>query len=582
MDHRIIHTVIMGICLFTFIGIAGAARPEYVPGELIIRLAPEVTLMKSGSGIVTKDFPGIDALNEKFEVMEYRRIFRSETLKDVYVWTLRTDAEMRDIADQYEKQTGVVYASPDYYAGFGSAYESRDTLPDDTYFDDQWGLHNTGQAGGTVDADIDAPEAWDITTGSSSVIIAILDTGIDLDHPDLAGNLMTGYDIFNDDDDPQDDNGHGTHVAGIAGAIGNNFEGISGACWNCTLMPVKVLGVDGYGPYSQIVLGIEYAANNGADVINLSLGSETFSPSLQDAVNYAHGLGCVVVGASGNFNREDPFYPAACDNVLGVAALDRNDMKYTLSGYGDWVDLAAPGVSIMSTVWNDTYASWSGTSMAAPFVSGVAGLLFSANPGWTNSLVEAQMIRLADDVDGVNPGYAGKLGSGRVNAYNGLTTTPLPELSVSAVDVNDPAPGDEDGVLDPDETVDIIVTLHNTWGAVTGVTGTLSTSDPEITINDDTGTFGDIGSQQSIDNTSDPFNVTLDTDCPAGHVISFDLDVQDSRAVWNLMFELVTGSREYTVPTIISTDTTWIENETYLVTGNVLVWQNAILTIQPG
>ncbi len=560
---------------------AHASLPKYVPGELIVGFGVDVKFHDSGKGKIESDLQDINEISQNCGISDVRPLFKAYKPSRAFVLSFPVDSDMESIARQYIGLSTVEYATPNYYAGIGSGSGARATIPNDLYFSDQWALDNTGQTGGTVDADIDAPEAWDTETGDAGVIIAILDTGIDLDHPELLGKLVAGYDFINSDSNPQDDNGHGTHVAGIAGAGSNNSVGIAGVCWGCSLMPVKVLGADGYGPFSQIVAGIEFAADNGANVINLSLGSETYSQSLQDAVDYAYTLGCVVIGASGNFNHDDPFYPAACNNVIGVTALDHDDIKYQLAGFGGWVDLAAPGVGIISTVFNDTYSTWSGTSMAAPFVSGVAGLLFSANPTWTNNLVNAQLLRLTDSVAGANPDYTGNLGTGRVNAASVLSTLPSPDISVESVSVIDPAPGDDDGIIDPDETVDVVITLINAWGPVTGLTGTLSTVDAFVTMNDTAGSFGNLGSQETIDNSSDPFNLTLLNTCPAGHVITFDLLIQDDGSQsWNLPVQLVTGSLEYTVPSLILVDTTWSTNETYLITSDVLV--RALLTVEPG
>ncbi len=581
-----------------------ASNTCYIPNELILKFNHPVTLSISTAGVVQTKVDSIDFLNREYQAVSFRKVFRNSELSDIYVFTFDKDCDMEALSKRYEKNSAILYASPNYIASFGSGGDSRQNYPDDSSFSDQWGLDNTGQTGGTPDADIDAPEAWDLETGNANVIIAILDTGIDLDHPDLDGKIwinmdeiagngidddhngfiddVNGWDVVNSDPMPQDDNGHGTHVAGIAGAHTNNAQGVAGVCWECTLMPIKILNTVGNGTYSQISAGIEYAADNGAKILNLSLGSETYSQLLQDTVDYAHNLGCVVVGAAGNFNNSNPFYPAACNHVLGVAALDHNDEKYQLSGFGTWIDLCAPGVNIQSTVYPDTYASWSGTSMAAPFVSGVAGLLFSANASWSNNLVEAQMERLADNVEASNPDYIEQLGQGRVNAHTCISTSPAPDISYISCTINDPAPGDADGVLDPNETLDLIVSLHNAWGDTSNVIAALSTSDTYITINDANSNFGAIGSQHTVSNSSSPFNITLSSSCPSGHQVLFDLDVQDAFLnTWHFQLTVITGSVEYSVPALILFNTTWYQNNTYIVqTSGVTV--RAVLTIEPG
>ncbi len=580
------------------------AGSEYVPGELIIKLTHAVEPDVKDDGTILFGIFAVDGLNVRYGLTGSRRLFQSSSLSKIYLLDFNNRTDMEKIALEYSRISSVEYAEPNYYAGIASSWGSR-TDPDDQYFDQQWGLHNEGQTGGTADADIDAPEAWEIETGTSNIVIAMIDTGIDLDHEDLANNIwvnddeipdnetdddgngfvddMNGWDFVNSDSAPQDDNGHGTHTSGIAAAETNNNQGTAGVCWECRLMSVKTLGDDGNGTYSDIVEGVDYAANNGADVINLSLGSLTYSQSLQDAITAAHDAGCVIVGAAGNFDVEDPFYPAACENVIAVAALDHNDVKYQLSGYGEWVDLAAPGASIMSTAYHDAYSQWSGTSMAAPFVSGVAGLLFSYNSDWDNGSVEAQMLNTADSVDGHNPSYAGLLGNGRVNAYYCLSGSAEPALEFASFMIDDPYPGDEDGVLDPNETADLVVTLYNSWGDASSVQGTLSTTDSNVTVTSAVSDFGDVEALRYIDNGSDPFELALSDTCPPGHEINLNLHAQDSASnEWDFDIILTAGSWEYPVPTFINTDTTWEENAAYLISGNVLVTDGAVLTIEPG
>ncbi|SVC72622.1 uncharacterized protein METZ01_LOCUS325476, partial [marine metagenome] len=200
-------------------------------------------------------------------------------------------------------------------------------IPNDTYYDNQWALNNTGQAisyngntVGTPGADIDAERAWDITTGNSNVIIAILDTGIDLDHPDLQSGIIGGYDFVNNDSNANDGNMHGTACASIAAGRTNNLIGVSGICWDCSLMPVKVLSDDGFGDFDDIVNGVIWASDNGAKVISMSLGGGGYVSSFDNAIDYAHNNGTIVISASGNDNGSIS-YPAAYDNSVSVGAM---------------------------------------------------------------------------------------------------------------------------------------------------------------------------------------------------------------------------------------------------------------------
>ncbi|HDN80020.1 MAG TPA: peptidase S8, partial [Chloroflexi bacterium] len=294
--------------------------------------------------------------------------------------------------------------------------------PNDSYYETyQWNLRR-----------INAPSAWGITTGNDT-IIAILDTGVDTGHPDLAAKIVNGYDFVNGDSDPSDDNGHGTHVAGIAAAVSNNGIGIAGVSWGARIMPVKVMDADGEGSHYDIANGIIWAANNGARIINLSLGSQASSQTLQNAVNEAYTKGCLLVAAAGNYYQEgNPvIYPAAYPNVLAVAATGYNDEHASYSEAGDYVDVAAPGGNpesdadtdpnhwIMSTFWRGKgygdYLWMAGTSQAAPHVAGLAALVWTVNPSLSNDGVASVITSSAVDI-----GDLGKddfFGYGRIDAY---------------------------------------------------------------------------------------------------------------------------------------------------------------------
>lgn len=238
--------------------------------------------------------------------------------------------------------------------------------PNDPAFADQWGL-----------AKIRCPQAWDITFGLPSVVVAIVDSGIDLEHPDFVGKLTPGWDFANNDADPDDDYGHGTHCAGTAGATTDNGIGVAGVGFNCRLMPVKVLDKNGSGTVAELVQGIYFAVNNGAKVISLSLVSSSGSQSLQNAVDYAWNHGVVICCAAGNSGSTTVRYPAGYTNSIAVASTTSSDERSSFSNYGPWVDVAAPGSSIYSTVAPNGYSWKSGTSMAAPHVAGLAALLWS-------------------------------------------------------------------------------------------------------------------------------------------------------------------------------------------------------------
>ncbi len=326
-------------------------------------------------------------------------------------------ASVADALARLRSHPFVVHAEPDYTVRIAAT-------PNDPQFSSLWGLHNTGQSGGTPDADIDAAEAWELVTGSSSTIIAVIDTGIDYRHPDLAANMWVnagevagdgidndangfvddvhGYDFINGDGNPLDDHGHGTHVAGTIGAVGNNGIGIAGINWNTRIMALKFLGADGSGSTSDAIRALNYAVQMGAHISNNSYGDADFSAAFRDAIAAAGAVGHVFVAAAGNSgtnNDASPFYPAAYDvsNLISVAATDPNDQLASFSNYGaTTVDLAAPGVDIYSTQPSNSYSTASGTSMASPHVAGVAGLVKSQHPNWSATQIVDQILSTVD------------------------------------------------------------------------------------------------------------------------------------------------------------------------------------------
>ncbi|MDL1988603.1 MAG: S8 family serine peptidase [Deltaproteobacteria bacterium] len=434
-------------------------RIKYAPHEIIVKFKPTVKSQLSISvtpeAVVETNIHSIDRLNRKFKVKALSKVFKGKKpktirrvmvnvpdeelpdLSTVYRAKLPDDVDIFQAISEYRQDPSVEYAEPNYLATIFSTY------PNDTFFPAQWSLHNTGESGGTNDADIDAPEAWDTTTGSSDVVVvAIIDTGVFLEHSDLGENIwqntgetpgngtdddnngfvddVNGWDFYNDDNNPVDDNEHGTHVAGISSAVTDNGTGIAGVSWNSKIMAVKVLGSGGSGPYSGVANGIVYAADNGADVINLSLGGAFSSCTLREAIDYAYAHNCVIVASSGNTGDSTINYPAGDDKVIAVAATDYDDVRANFSTYGQVIDVAAPGVSIYSTVLNNGYNTFDGTSMAAPHVSGIVALILSNNPQVTNTYIRKLLYICAEDIG--SEGWDKYTGFGRVNAFRALTS----------------------------------------------------------------------------------------------------------------------------------------------------------------
>ncbi|MDH4197152.1 MAG: S8 family peptidase [Candidatus Aminicenantes bacterium] len=328
----------------------------------------------------------------------------------------------------------VRYAEPDYYVRIH-------VTPNDEFFGRQYALSNPGDRlalpgspTGTANADIHATAAWEETTGQPTVVVAVLDTGVDLEHPDLKNKLVSrGRDLVNDDLDASDDQWHGTHIAGIIGAETNNGFGIAGVAWNCKILPVKVLDKTGVGTASQVAIGIIWAADNGAHVINMSFGGDESAESVKDALKYAYTKKVVCIASVGN-DGKDVDYPAAYDDyVLAVAATDYTDEWPSYSSPGSEVDVAAPAESVLSLVptWSVAaddfpYRFRSGTSMAAAHVSGLAALIRSVRP-WLTAKDIMNVIRYtADDVNGDKlPGIDKYLGYGRINMERALVPAKL-------------------------------------------------------------------------------------------------------------------------------------------------------------
>lgn len=450
---------------------------QYKPGVLIVKLRSLRANFAPArvNGIAVVGASAVDNLNKRFAVNAAERVFRGVkapnarvrsavsgrevSVPDLYpVLRLRlpADADVRAAAEAYRKLPEVAYAEPDYIQHILA-------VPDDPQFGSLWGLNNTGQTGGTPDADIDAPEAWAITTGSTQVLVAVVDTGIDHTHPDLSANIwqnpgeipangldddgngyiddVRGYDFAYDDAAPTDGYGHGTHVAGTIGAAGNNATAVAGVNWHVKIAAVKGLDDYGSGTESALAQCIIYAANIGARVINNSWGpgGSGGAPTalLKEAIDYAAASGALVVFAGGNSNSEETG-AAGYAPVLGVAATDSRDKRAYFSQYGAWVDISAPGTSILSTVPNGLTATYSGTSMASPHVAGAAALVWSRYPQWSAAQVRSALENGADPIDQLNPGYEGKLGKGRLNVYHALLygTDPAPPTGAPGTPVD--------------------------------------------------------------------------------------------------------------------------------------------------
>ena len=394
------------------------ALPPHVPGEVLIQFTPQASSYDHAAALGRVGG-------------RVRRILGAGTER----WSLGDGVTTEQAIARIAGDPRVRFVEPNYIV-------SATRAPDDPLYPVLWGLHNTGQSGGAPGADIDAERAWNVSTGSRNIKVAVIDTGVDYNHPDLAANVWTnpgeipgngidddrngfvddvhGWDFANDDNDPMDDVGHGTHVAGTIGAIGDNAAGVAGVNWQVTIVPVKFLGGDGSGAISDAIDAIDYATTIGARVMNNSWGGAGFSQALLDAIRRADDAGALFVAAAGNTGSDNdatPNYPSNYDapNVIAVAALDRNDRLASFSNYGrTTVDLGAPGVGILSTFAGGAYAALSGTSMATPHVSGAAALLLSVDPDLTVAQARKRLLLSAVPIPAL---AANTVTGGRLDAF---------------------------------------------------------------------------------------------------------------------------------------------------------------------
>ncbi len=415
---------------------APASIPEdalFVPGELLITfVTPDPDAQIPTAMLASEALPEGIAFES--------RIGRSDT------WVAQViEGSELETAAAIATDSRIKYAEPNYI------YHASE-IPDDTRFAELWGMHNTGQSGGTVDADIDAPEAWDINTGTSTLVVAVIDTGVNYLHEDLADNMWVNQAEFTgvpgeDDDgnghiddiygidtvgtgdsDPMDDNDHGSHVAGTVGAVGNNALGVSGVAQNVSIMAVKFLNSSGSGNTGDAIEAFQYVIDMKQSGVNIKItqnswGGGPFSQGLFDIMNKAGALGILHMAAAGNSGTDNdvtPHYPSSFElpYVVAVAASDHNDARASFSQYGSLsVDIAAPGTNILSTELGDTYGTKNGTSMATPMVSGIAALIASAHPTSTAAQIRRLLLNSIDAL----PAWEGLVSTGgRANAYNAL------------------------------------------------------------------------------------------------------------------------------------------------------------------
>ncbi|SEM16686.1 type VII secretion-associated serine protease mycosin [Mesobacillus persicus] len=325
--------------------------------------------------------------------------------------------ETPEMLEYFQGKPKVDYAEPQYLLMQNSIRNANGlNLPNDQYYQEeyQWNLPAIG-----------TEQGWTISRGNEDITVAVVDTGVDLDHPDLVNRLVAGYNVLGENQHPDDDNGHGTHVAGIIASETNNREGIAGVTWYNKIMPIKAMSAEGYGTTFDISKGIIWAVDHGADVINLSLGNYKESNVLKRAIRYAYEKDVVLIAAAGNDSSQQPSYPAAYPEVISVSAVSYDGSLAGFSNYGSYINISAPGEYIPSTYFNEQYASLSGTSMAAPHVAGLAGLMKATNSNLTNKDIMSIIQNSARDL-----GKRGKdiqFGNGLINVNQALKEAQVAE-----------------------------------------------------------------------------------------------------------------------------------------------------------
>ncbi len=436
---------------------AAGALEEYDPRSVIVRFKPvsgaaaqrsvqAATLARIGATFLDRNGDGV-----------YDRFANLDRSGRMMKLDLPSSTTVELALAALRKDPAVLYAEPNY--------RIRATgVPNDPRFSQLYGLHNTGQTGGTHDADVDAPEAWNLSTGSRNVVVGIVDSGIDYNHEDLAANMwinpheIAGNGIDDDDNgviddlhganlidgtgDPMDENSHGTHCAGTVGAVGDNGVGVAGVAWNVSLMAIKFLDANAGGTLEGAVASMDYAVGMKNAGVNLRVLSNSwaggpFFQSLYDGIEATNAAGILFVASSannfGNDNDVNPVYPSSYDheNIISAAATDHDDEVAAFSNIGPTtVDLAAPGDAVISTVLNNGYAPKSGTSMSTPHVAGAAALLLSVRPSLTTAQIKELLMSTGDEL----PSLAGQVLSGRrLNVFNALAAIDLPVLSIERI-----------------------------------------------------------------------------------------------------------------------------------------------------
>jgi len=518
--------------------LARTAQEQYVPNVVVLKFKPGANV---GEQATRTSFASLNALMQQHNIHQLEQVLPQRSLRaqgvshvrvhDIYYAYFTGNESPAVIAEALRQEAHLEYAEPKYV-------HCIDATPNDSQFGQQ-AFFNV----------VKATQAWDMVKGEQgSVVVAIVDGGTDRDHPDILSNLwvnsgetpnngldddnngfiddVNGWNFSNNSNDPTGLNNtpgnahHGTHTAGIACAVTNNSAGVAGMSWNAKLMALCISSrtTDNFLEFG--VDGILYAANNGAKVISLSWGRLGGSSAFeQDVIKFATDTGSLVVAAAGNNNTSGLHFPSAYRNVLAVTNTTNNDIRNSASNYGTWVDVSAPGTGIQSTLNNGSYGALSGTSMSCPLVAGLVALVRTKNPALSGIQAGEQVRLTADNIDGLNPSYAGLLGKGRVNALRAVTET-VSAIRLASFTFTET---DGDGVIEPGETVNLSTKMINYLAAATNVSLTLTETDNSVTVTSANATIASIGTLQEV--TPSAFRCTIAANAPSGHPVEFTLQI---------------------------------------------------------
>jgi subtilisin family serine protease len=415
-------TVLFYLAPLTRVTAAPSDPPEHAPDRLLVK--PKAGARESS----------VHALFSKYGAKQKEIIHQL----DLRVVTVKPE-KLQQTMERLRRSKHIEFVEPDWVL-------APTAVPTDPYYGYEWHLPK-----------INAPSAWDVTTGISAVTIAILDSGVDVSHPDLAPLMVPGWNYFDNNANITDVNGHGTAVAGTAAAAANNGTGIAGVAWNCRLMPLRVSDTNGYGNISAMASALTWAADHGARVANLSFSGVAKLPTVISAAQYFQAKGGVVTASAGNAGTFDP--SPTNPYFLVVSATDANDVLASWSNTGSNIDLSAPGVNIMTTAEGGSYGSGSGTSFSAPIVAGAAALAISANPTLPGTQIQSILKQTADDLG--STGWDTSYGAGRLNVGNAValaaSSTPLPPTDGTAPVANITAPANS-STLSGTVTVNVTAT----------------------------------------------------------------------------------------------------------------------------